>query len=170
MGPWDFRLGTGGILVGVVRRAIPWWTDGIVNIVDVGDVARAHVAALDVAAGEGRFCVAGHSVRVKTLLETIVGRYGGALPAEELSHDEAKRRADREEREAAVRRARVPVPRELVDIVAAGQLVSSARARRDLGVAFAPLEATLDRAHAWFSRFRYLPRTDTKEGNCHGHP
>ena len=27
VGPWDLPLGTGAILVGTVRRAMPWWTD-----------------------------------------------------------------------------------------------------------------------------------------------
>ncbi len=168
IGPWDLRLGTGAILVGTVRGAIPWWTDGLVNLVDVADVARAHVAALGAPAG-ARFCVAGHNVRVATLLRRIITRYGGTFPPEQLTHDEARRRADREELEAAPRRARVPVPRELVDLVATGQLVSSARARRELGIDCTPLEAALDRAHEWFVRFRYLPRRRTNEGSCHDH-
>ena len=168
LGPWDIRLGTGAFIVGIVRRMIPWWTDGIVNLVDVGDVARAHVAALDAPPGT-RFCVGGHNLRVATLLETIAARYGGALPPEQLTHDEARRRSSEEERAAAPRRARVPVPRELVDLVASGQLVSSARARRELGIELTPLEAALDRAHAWFVRFRFLPRRNTNEGSHHDH-
>jgi hypothetical protein len=106
---------------------------------------------------------------VATLLETIVARYGGALPPEQLTHDEARRRADRDERDAALRRARVPVPRELVDLVATGQLVSSERARRDLGIDLTPLETALDRAHDWFVRFRFLPRPTVHEGSRHDH-
>ena len=166
IGPWDLRLGTGAVLVGVVRRAMPWWTDGVVNLVDVGDVARAHVAALDAPRG-ARFCVAGHTVSVSALIQTIVARYGGALPAEHLTGEEARERADRDEREASPNNARVPVPRELVDLVTSGQAVSSERARRDLGVDFAPLEAALDRAHAWFVRFHYLPRPAPNERSPH---
>jgi dihydroflavonol-4-reductase len=166
IGPWDLRLGTGAVLVGVVRRAMPWWTDGVANLVDVGDVARAHVAALDATPG-ARFCVAGHTVGVARLLEMIVARYGGALPVERLTNDEARQRADRDEREAAPKNGRVPVPRELVDLVTSGQVVSSARARRDLGVDFTSLEAALDRAHAWFVRFHYLPRPALNERSPH---
>ncbi len=52
----------------------------------------------------------------------------------------------------------MPVPRELVDVVIAGQRVSSSRAREDLGVRFRPLEDTLERAHAFFVSVGYLPR------------
>jgi hypothetical protein len=39
MGPGDVRLGTGAVLVGVVRGALSWWVDGVVNLVDIEDVA-----------------------------------------------------------------------------------------------------------------------------------
>jgi len=168
IGPWDLRVGTGAILVGTVRGLIPWWTDGTVNMVDVGDVAAAHVAALEARPGT-RYCIPGHDVRVGALLDRIVRRFGGVMPPLRLTHQEARRRADQEELEAAPRGARVPVPRELVDLVAAGQPVSAALAQRELGIPLTPLDVALERAHAWFVRFRYLPRPDTKEGITHDH-
>ena len=161
IGPWDLRLGTAGILVAVAHRALPWWTDGTVNIVDVGDVARAHVAALG-AKGGSRYCVAGHDVMVRTLLSTVVRRYGGAFPAQPLPPAQARRRADEEERAAAPLHRRVAVPRELVDIACSGQPVSSARAHRELGIPDTPLHDALDRAYAWLERFRYVPPRDKR--------
>lgn len=159
VGPWDARAGTGGILLGVVKGALPWWVDGTVNLVDVADVARAHSAAADAPVGE-RYCLAGHDVRVRWLLAHLEARYGGRAPREELGPDEARARADAEEAEASKRRGRVPLPRELVDLITLGQPVSSARAERALGVRFGPLDDALDRAHAWYARFRYLtPRS-----------
>lgn len=162
IGPWDVRLGTGSILVGVVRSALPWWVDGVVNLVDVGDVARAHVAAARPTPSD-RYCLGGHDVRVRWLLQHIASRYGGRAPDEELPADEARARADADESRAAPRRERVPIPRELVDLVTTGQAVSSARARAELGVEFSPLDDSLDRAHAWFVRHSYIPRVEPKE-------
>lgn len=173
IGPWDMKVGTGGFLVGVIRGELPWWVDGVVNLVDVGDVALAHVRAADAPAGK-RYCVAGHDVRVGWLLHHVVRRYGGVVPAVCLSPDEARSRADEDESRAAPIRARVPVPRELVDLIVTGQPVSSARAERELGIRFRSLDDALDRAHAWFVRFRYLsrrsepsrdPRADHRSGN-----
>lgn len=164
VGPWDVRCGTGGILVGTVRGLLPWYVDGTVNLVDVGDVATAHVRAACAEPGS-RYCVAGHTVSMHSLLELLVRRYGGRMPPERLSADAGRARADAEERAAAPTRARVPMPRELVDLVAAGQPVSSERARRELGIRFASLEEALDRAHEWFRRYRYLPaRAETEDG------
>lgn len=162
VGPFDARAGTGGILVGVVNGLIPWYVDGLVNLVDVADVAQAHVRAAGARAG-GRFCVAGHTIRMEALLRLIADRYGGRMPGERLDAEAARERADAEERSAAAERRRVPMPRELVDLITAGQHVSSARAERVLGLRFTPLDQALDSAHEWFARHRYLsPSQDTK--------
>jgi dihydroflavonol-4-reductase len=155
-GPWDVRVGTGSVLVGVVRGALPWWVDGLINLVDVQDVAAAHVAAAAPLPSH-RYCLVGHDVRVHWLLRHIVARYGGRLPPVELSAEEARAQALHDERLAAPERRRVAVPRELVDMATTGQAISCARARRDLGLSPAPLDRTLDRAHQWFVRHRYLP-------------
>lgn len=169
LGPGDLRVGTGAFLVGVVRGAMPWWVDGIVNLVDVADVARAHVHAATSPPGS-RFCLGGHDVRVGWLLSRIARRYGGAVPALRLSPDEARARSDADERAAAPERRRAPIPREMVDLVTSGQPVSNARAVRELGVAFTPLDRTLDRAHAWFTRIGAIParrRHDEHPGRPH---
>jgi dihydroflavonol-4-reductase len=162
IGPWDVRLGTGSVLVGVVRGLLPWWVDGTVNLVDVQDVARAHVAAAAPTPSE-RYCLAGHDVRVGWLLRHVAARFGGRVPDRQLTPDEARAQADEDERRAAPRRERVPVPRELVDLAATGQPVSSARAHAELGFVPSPLDASLDRAHAWFVRHRYVPAAKPQE-------
>ena len=160
IGPWDVRLGTGSVLVGVVRAALPWWVEGTVNRVDVGDVARAHVAAADRGKAD-RYCLGGHDVRVGWLLDHLAKRYGGRAPELQLTPDEARVRSEADEREAAPHRRRVAVPRELVDMATSGQPVSSARVQSELGIPATPLDASLDRAHEWFQRHGYVPRTPT---------
>ncbi len=155
IGAWDLRVGTNGIVAAVTMGALPWWTDGWINLVDVRDVARAHVKALFAGSGS-RYCLAGHNLRVEALLKTIASRYGGRVPDECIPHEEAALRAERDERVAAPGRLRVPVPRELVDLVAAGQPVSSERARAELDFQTTPLATALDRAHAWLARFGHI--------------
>lgn len=164
IGPGDIRLGTGSVIVGVIRGLLPWWVDGLVSLVDVGDVARAHVAAM-AATPHDRYALPGHTVRVPALLRRIAKRYGGTVPDLELAPDEARARSLADERAAAVGKDRVAVPRELVDMAISGQLVSDARARADLGFVPAPLDDSLDRAHAFLARFGFVPRLATKEVN-----
>ena len=156
VGPWDVRLGTGAILVGVARGLLPWWVDGTVNLVDVGDVARAHLAAASPTPCDC-YCLGGHTVRVGWLLRHIAARYGGTAPTLELSAEEARGRAEADERAAAPMRRRVPIPRELVDMATSGQPVSNRRACAELGMGLTPLDRALDCAHEWFARHSYIP-------------
>lgn len=167
IGPWDVRLGTGAFMVGVIKGLMPWWVDGLVHLVDVGDVARAHAVAAERAPAGARYCVPGHSLTVGSYLARIVRRYGGCMPPERLDIDAARERADAEERMAAPKRERAPVPREMVDIIACGQPVASTLAEQELGVEPAALNDTLDRAHAWFVRFRYLPAATADTRRSH---
>ncbi len=156
LGPWDMRAGTGALVVAIARGAMPWRVDGLVHLVDVRDVARAHAAAL--AAGvTGTYNLGGHAVDVGTLFTHIAARYGGSAPTLVLPPDEARARADAEERAAAPRRERVALPREMVDVALAGVASSDARARRELGFDPRPLDEALDAAVAWFRRTGHLP-------------
>jgi hypothetical protein len=130
LGPWDVRAGTGAMIVAVVRGALPWRVDGLVHMVDVRDVARAHAAALGAPAGRSYNLPGGHAMDVGALLERVASRYGGAAPALVLAPDEARARADADERAAAPRRERVPLPREMVDVALSGVAASDALARR----------------------------------------
>ena len=155
LGPWDMHVGTGGVVVAVIRGAVSWWVDGFVHMVDVRDVAQAHVAAL-AAPPQRTYNLAGHGVRVGALLEAIVQRYGGAVPAHPLPPAEALARADHEERAAAPVRGRVVFPRELVDVALAGAPASDALARRELGFDPRPLDEALAASVAWFRRTGHL--------------
>jgi len=161
IGPGDLRLGTGSVIAGVVRGLLPWWVDGLVNIVDVGDVARAHVAAA-APTPHDRYALPGHTIRVPSLLRRIAKRYGGTVPDLELSAQAARARALADEQTAAPRRERVAVPREFVDMATTGQHVSNARAKAELGMGLTPLDEALDGAHAFLSRFGFVPRLAAK--------
>ncbi len=156
VGPNDVRIGTNAFLVGVIRGALPWFVDGTVNMVDVGDVARAHVLAAEMPSGS-RYAIGGHDLRIRELLERVAQRFGGRVPELELGLEEARERASADERAAAPKRERVPIPREMVDLIGCGQPVSNQRAEQELGLKFTPLDEALDRARAWLARLKLVP-------------
>lgn len=169
VGPWDARAGTGRLLLGVVREELPFYVEGTVALVDVEDVAAAHVAAGTHPAPRARYCLGGHAVGVGALLEGIAARYGGAVPPR-ATPEAAREAADRAEREARDTRGRVAVPRELVDLVEHGQAISNDAAREDLGFTPRPLEASLDRAHEWYRSQGYLRTRKESRAACRPAP
>jgi dihydroflavonol-4-reductase len=164
VGPWDVRAGTGGFIVGAVSGKLPWWVDGLAHVTSVCDVAKAHVAAARHAAAGARYCIVGCTRPMGELLDLIVRRYGGQMPAERLEPEAARVRADQEESRAAPRKERVPFPREMVDIITGGHEVNSQRAKNELGITATPLESTLDSAYDWFVRFGYLRNLSINRG------
>jgi len=166
IGPNDLRVGSGAFIVGVVKGLLPWLVNGTVNIVDVVDVARAHVRAAAAEPG-ARFCLGGHDIEIKRLLERVASRYGGRVPSVELDARAARERAEADERAAAPKRERVPVPREMVDLITSGQPVSNLRAERELGITFTPLDEALDRAHDWFAKLKLVPPRQPRSTHEH---
>lgn len=158
MGPWDLRVGTTGVLVAALSQRLPFWVEGWINLVDVGDAALAHVRALGTRTP--RYVVGGHNVRMSELLSRVTKRYGVSLLAPRVSVEVARARADHFERIAEPNKERVPMPRELVDVVADGQPVSSDLATAELGIGRAPMDATLDRTHEWLVRHHYVARVE----------
>jgi dihydroflavonol-4-reductase len=160
IGEGDLRLGTGGLIVLLVRGELPFCVDGTVNLVDVHDVAEAHLRALR--APRDRYCLAGADLRFPELAAQIVERYGGHVPPQ-ITRVQAQQRADAEERVAAANKARVRFPRELVDVISTGQPVDCSRAEHELGLQFSALSPALERAHTFYQRFGYLPRQKSAE-------
>jgi dihydroflavonol-4-reductase len=169
VGPGDVRVGTSAFLLAVVEGRLAWWVDGLAHVADVREVALAHLAAAKADHPTSRYCIPGHAIAFGDLLRLVARRYGGRVPDRPLGPAEARTRADREEREAAPHRRRVPMPRAMVDLVTGGQPISSARAERDLGFAPSSLEGALDGAHAWFRDNGYLApgSTGRAEGASH---
>jgi dihydroflavonol-4-reductase len=155
IGARDYRLGTNGLLVSLLRGMLPFRIDGWINVLSVKDAAAAHVAAISAPAP--RYCVAGHDVRFDDLLRGTAARYGARFELPLVTTDEARALADEAERNAEPLRARCTFPRELVDLVATGKRISNARAERDLSLAWTPLEHALDETHEWLLRYRIVP-------------
>lgn len=158
LGPLDLRLGTTGLFVAVVRGALPWYVDGWVNAVDVRDVATAHARAVLHPSPGDRYCLGGTNIGFHALIAEVQARYGGVVPRLRLEAPEAKARATNDELLARPRNARVVFPRELVDVVAAGQPVDSQKALDELGVSFRPLATTLDDTYDWLRRSGVVPQ------------
>ncbi len=166
LGAWDLRVGTTGVLMGLLNGTLPFWTEGWVNLVDVHDIARTHVAAID--AREPHYCAVGHNMKMSEFVAFASKRYNVAAPPQ-VSAQVARQMSDLAERHAEPRRVRVGMPREFVDLVTSGQRVSSNRATVELGIAWTPFEETLDRTRDWLVRHRYVPgptQERRKEASC----
>jgi dihydroflavonol-4-reductase len=156
LGPGDAKPTTGGVLLAVARGLGIVSVPLTVNIIDVRDVAAAHVRAAEVGEVGERTILGGANVTVPELMATVASLAGVAPP-------------------------RLEVPRGLVHWLAsfvsalpgAGrfanhllaldywQAYSCQKAQRELGLAVRPLEETLREALVWYAQHGFLPPQKT---------
>ncbi len=157
LGPWDLRVGTSALLVATARGLDPPHPDGVINLVDVRDVALATWRLAGLPAPPRRVILAAGNHRLHALLEDLAGRYGQRRPSPPLSFDDAVALADREEARAALFGGRPAIAREIVDLVVHGVPVATGLARTVLGMRWRPLSDTLAAYDDWARRLRILP-------------
>lgn len=70
-GPRDARPSSGKLIVDIVKRKVPGWTDGYNNFVDVRDVARGMIAAWKVGKSGERYILGGHDMTYGEVMTRI---------------------------------------------------------------------------------------------------
>jgi len=68
-GPGDVNLGLGSLLIAVAQGKMIGWLPGEINVVDVRDVALAHIAAADKGEVGERYIIGSHNFTVKEALK-----------------------------------------------------------------------------------------------------
>lgn len=162
LGPWDLRVGTSAMLVGLARGLDVPHPDGLVSWVDARDVATGLLALGTMTAPPRRVLLSAESIRLQSLLEVAAAFYGVTAPPA-LSDAEALAFADAEEHRAAEGGPRARLARELVDLIIHGPFIDATRSRRQLGVTYRPLDETLRDFDAWARRVRFIPTKSTQE-------
>lgn len=150
-GPGDVHLTMGKLLISVARGRVPAWLPGIINAIDVRDVATAHISAAQHARCGERYILGGYNFTVEEALRQ------------------------------AARVANVPEPRFEIPLWATRALVAlddalpfvsisgnhlralphwqgynTAKAQTELGLAPRPFDETVRAALRWFRAHKYL--------------
>ena len=124
--------------------------DGAWNVVDVRDVARAHIAAAERGRTGHRYVLGGHNVTVSMFLHHAARVFQVPAPRILLPGRVVEAASIATELAAIVTRRPPLLPLEGVDMIRYGQHFDSSKARAELGLATRPLTETLADAMAWF--------------------
>jgi dihydroflavonol-4-reductase len=161
IGPGDIKpTPTGRIVVDFLNRKFPAYMDTGLNLVDVKEVARTHVAALDPAVGRPgeRYILGGENLTLKQILDKMSAITGLPSPTMKVSHGVAMAFAFFDE--AIQGKLLGREPRATVESVRMGRkkmFASSAKAQRELGFQVVPVYEALREAIAWFRAHGYAP-------------
>ncbi len=159
IGAWDTKpTPTGRIVVDFLNGNFPAYVDTGLNLVDVREIARAHLLALTRGVAGERYILGGENLTLKQILDRLAGITGLASPKHKVPHTVAMAYAFLEE--MITGKLRGKEPRATVEAVRMGKkmmFASSAKAERELGFEVRPVEDALRSAVDWFVANGYAP-------------
>ena len=159
IGPGDAKpTPTGRIVVDFLNRKFPAYVDTGLNLVDVSEVARMHVAALERGTPGERYILGGENLTLKQILDRLSAITGLPSPTMKVPHAVAMTFAFFDEMITGSLLGKEP--RATVEEVRMSRKVmfaSSAKAERDLGFRVLPVYGALRAAIEWFVAHGYAP-------------
>ncbi len=159
IGPADRKpTPTGRIIVDFLNRKFPAYVDTGLNLVDVNEIARMHVVALERGTPGERYILGGENLTLKQILDRMAAISGLPSPTMKVPHAVAMAFAFFDETITGKLRGREP--RATVEAVRMGRkmmFASSAKAERELGFVVKPVDAALRSAMEWFIAHGYAP-------------
>jgi len=149
---------TGRIVVDFLNKNFPAYVETGLNLVDVDEIARMHLVALERGTPGERYILGGENLTLKQILDRLAGITGLASPTTKVPHAVAMAYAFFEE--TLTGKLRGKEPRATVEAVRMGKkmmFASSAKAERELGLRVMSVEGALRAAVAWFVANGYAP-------------
>jgi len=148
---------TGRIVVDFLKRKFPAYVQTGLNLVDVRECARGHVAALKKGRSGERYILGGENFTLKHILDKLGAITGLPSPTVKLPYFFAFLTGVVDE--TITGRLLKREPRVTVDTVRMGKkmmFASSAKAERELGWKIVPVDDALRRAVEWFRANGYV--------------
>lgn len=153
---------TGRIIVDFLKRKFPAYVDTGLNLVDVAEVARGHLLAMERGVPGERYILGGENLTLKQILDKLSVLTNLPAPTVRVPHLVALGFAafDQFFTGTILRKE----PRATIDAVRMGRkkmFASSAKAEQDLGYKVLPVEDALRRAINWFNACGYVEGSGT---------
>lgn len=152
IGPNDRKpTPTGRIFVDFLNHKFPAYVDTGLNLVDVSEIARIHVAALEIGTPGRRYILGGENLTLKQILDKMSAITGIPSPTTKIPFAIAATYAFFEE--LITGRIRRKEPRATLEEVRMGRkkmFASSARAQQELGFKILPVYPAMRAAIEWF--------------------
>jgi dihydroflavonol-4-reductase len=148
---------TGRIIVDFLKKKFPAYVDTGLNLVDVDECARGHLAALEKGRSGERYILGGENLTLKQILDKLGAITG--LPSPNIRVPYIMALATGVVDEIVTGHIFRREPRATIDAVRMGRKkmwVSSGKAERELGWKVVPVDDALRRAVDWFRMHGYV--------------
>jgi dihydroflavonol-4-reductase len=150
---------TGRIVLDFLNGNFPAYVETGLNLVDVEEIARMHLVALERGTLGERYILGGENLTLKQILDRLAAMTGLPSPKTKVPHAVAMSYAFVEE--TITGKLRGKEPRATVEAVRMGKkmmFANSAKAERELGLVVKPVDGALRLAVEWFVANGYAPK------------
>ncbi len=146
---------TGRIIVDFMRGRMPAFVDTGLNLVDVRDVAKGHLAAAEWGRSGERYILGARNMTLREIVEELARLGGRAAPKVQIPYALAWMYAAAGTAAARVTGREPRAPLDAVRMSRKKMFVRTEKAERELGFAPGPVEEALGRAIEWFRKNQY---------------
>lgn len=151
IGSWDIKpTPTGDIILRFLRRQMPFYLDTGLNFIDVRDVARGHLLALERGRSGDRYILGNQNLTLKALLDQLADLTGLSAPQRSVPAWLPLSVAWVDERILAPLGKAPSVPLDGVRMAKQPMYYDASKAVRELGLPQSPLTTALKNAVDWF--------------------
>lgn len=166
IGPWDIKpTPTGDIILRFLRRQMPFYLDTGLNFIDVRDVARGHLLALDRGKTGDRYILGNQNLTLKALLNQLAQITSLSAPQQTVPAWLPLSLAWIDERILAPLGKSPSVPLDGVRMAHQPMYYDASKAVRELGLPQTPIATALRDAVDWFVTQGYVEKEATYNKN-----
>ncbi|MEW6105959.1 MAG: NAD-dependent epimerase/dehydratase family protein, partial [Bacillota bacterium] len=149
-GPYDFRVSeVGQLIVDYAKGKMKAYMDGAYDFVDVRDVAAGHILAAEKGRPREAYILSGERITVSGLMSLLEKVTGVPRPRLKLPNWVADLAGALAPVHSFVTRRRPLVTTYSLHVLRGNSVVSSAKARRELGYTSRPLRESIEDAFRW---------------------
>lgn len=157
IGPRDIKpTPTGALILSVLKRQLPGYVDGGINVVDVNDVAQGHILAMRKGKPGEKYIMGNANLSIKEYFDLIAEVGGGRAPGIKIPLPLGIASAFGYEAIASLTKRPPLTSVSWVKIGSRYSYWDSSKAMRELGFPQTPIQESLHSAIAWFRERGYL--------------
>ena len=150
-GPYDYRVSEmGQLITDFLKRKLKAYVAGSYDFVDVRDVVKGHILAGQKGESGQTYILSGERITVAELLSTLEEITGVKAPSLKLPRRLARAVGVLASPYYWLAKAKPLFTAYSIDVLASNSLVSSEKARRELGYSSRPIKESIEDAIEWF--------------------
>jgi dihydroflavonol-4-reductase len=149
--------GSARLLLGIVNGRLPALVETTISIVDVADCVEGHLLAESRGVAGERYLLHGATVSTPEAVALLRRLWGRPERVRWIPPSLARMGGGGAQAAARLLRRDLPFCREAVRTLLHGHRYDGSRASRELGLAYTPLEVTLERTLAWYADRGLVP-------------